>query len=559
LPYWSGGTIGEGRRFGAIIRFRYQKKFRLSWRNTMPMCIALITLMMFNTIALAAIAPADTLTEDSNTVTAIKDFLTEITEGQLEITNWDDEVELRSVEFSYADSDFEQVSLAASFTGWVRIPMKKQGGIWTLTIAVPANQQHYRFSVTDQDETWQAIDPDNPTAINHSDYGWVSILASDGHEENRDSEARKSKRRERRNHRRFVTQELEFGQGISQTISYQRVDGLVINPSVTRVNEKDGYDASVRLHGNYGFSSGRFGGGLTFLQPLIRSYILNLKLSLFDRTMPNNYFTGIGKVENSLAALFLHEDYHDYHRSKGVNASLVFKLGKWLRLECGVRKEDHTSLGTPSIWSFKKGEFSLNPVIDEGRMRSVFFNLGVGGKNTFATATYERAGDGVLGGDFEFERITAQLRGRLELGRDSGFNVGLAEGSHYRGQLPGQRRFLLGGLGTVRGDGYQSLLIEDPDSVSNPDDTDPYGGQRNVLGNVEYYFHLADDFHMSLFYDAGMVWQDRQAELAWDQLKTSAGLGFNFDSTDGPRLDLIKPLDDPDNAYVIQFRLKRSF
>jgi len=192
-------------------------------------------------------------------------------------------------------------------------------------------------------------------------------------------------------------------------------------------------------------------------------------------------------------------------------------------------------------------------------MNSVFFNVGVGGKNSHALATYERSGEDFIGGDFEFERITARLRGRLEFGGNSGIDVRVAAGNNLRGELPNQRRFLLGGLGTVRGYTYQTLLVEDPNQVPVPGEADPYGGEKNVLGNVEYYFPLLDDIKMSVFYDAGMVWQDRHADLNLDALKTSAGIGFNFDSDEGPRIELIKLLDDREDPYVVQFRLKRSF
>lgn len=563
LPIKGVGVIGEEGIPGTVIQLRYQIASRLSWRTTMLVCIALLALMACGNVATAATAPADTLDDHSEVLEALEDFLSEITETTIEISQSDSEDALRSLEFTYADADYEQVSVAGTFSDWVRIPMTKRGDNWVLTIDVPDDTQHYLFSVTDQDETWEAIDPDNTTAINHPDYGWVSVFDFDDEEYKSDRRSRnsrrESKRESRRSHRRFVTKELEIGQGVAEAVSYQRVDGLVVNPAVTSIARKGRYGASSRLHGNFGFSSGRFGGGLTVLKPLIAPYTLNLKLAMFDHTMPNNYSTGIGNLENSLAALFLHEDYRDYHRSKGVHASLVFRIGKWFRLEGGVRKEDQASLGTPSIWAAKEGDFRPNPSIDDGHMRSVFLNLGVGGQDSHAMVTYERSGDDLLGGDFEFERVTAKLRGRLELGRDTGFEARLAAGSNLRGELPAQRRFLMGGLGTVRGYVYQSLLVRDPNHVPVPGEVAPYGGQRSVLGNLEYYFWVGDEINMSVFYDAGMVWEDRHSDPAWGQLKTSAGIGFDFDSDEGPRVELIQLLDDRENPYVVQFRLKRSF
>ena len=37
--------------------------------------------------------------------------------------------------------------------------------LWVLEIQVPPGRQHYRFTVVDRDETWDAIDPSNPDIL----------------------------------------------------------------------------------------------------------------------------------------------------------------------------------------------------------------------------------------------------------------------------------------------------------------------------------------------------------------------------------------------------------
>jgi len=461
-----------------------------------------------------------------------------------------------SVRFNYTDSNFEQVYIIGSFTDWVRIPLVKQDNSWTLNIFATEGSHYYRFAVVERDDLWEAIDPDNSNAINHPDFGWVSVMIVGEAENRADAVGRisdkKAKRKKRRCYKKKIRAELKRSEVISGELSYQRVDGLSLSLATTHENLAGSFEPSARLQGSFGFSSGRFSGGLAVLQPIIPSHTLNLKLTLFDRTAPNSNSTGIGNLENSVAALLLHEDYFDYHRAKGVNASLVFKLGNWMRLEGGVRTENHTSLNQRSVWSIKGGDFQPNPGIDEGSLRSLFANLEIGGKFNHLRAEYEHSGQEIFGGDFEFERVSAQLRGRLKLGPDSGFDARVAAGSNFRGTLPVQKRFLLGGLGTVRGYAYQSLLVTD----GSPD---IYGGERSVLGNVEYFFHVDDDIGITLFYDAGMVWQDRHAQVAWDALKTSTGLGVNFGSNGNFRLDVIQRLDDRSRPVVFQFRLKRGF
>jgi len=410
--------------------------------------------------------------------------------------------------------------------------------------------------VLEDDDTWEAIDPNNPEAIKHSEHGWVSVLDLD--DEDDFFREGKLKKKEKRDYRRKIRKELKRGQVLNDIVFYQRVDGLVLDLATSHTNPPGTFEPSARLHGHYGFSSGRFGGGLTILQPLLSNNLMNIKLAVFDRTMANSNSTGIGAAENSLAAFFLHEDYFDYHRAKGVNASLVFKLGDWLRLEGGVRTEEHATVGDRSVWSMKKGGFQSNPAIDDGSLRSVFSNLDVGGTFNHVRAKYERSGEEIFGGDFGFERISAQIRGRLRLGPNAGFDVRLAAGRNFRGHLPVQKRFLLGGLGTVRGYTYQSLLVLDPDQEPVTGQS-VHGGEQSALGNVEYFLHVDDWLGLALFYDAGMVWENRNTEPTWAALKTSTGLGLNFGSDGDFRIDMIQRLDDRSRPVVFQFRLKRGF
>lgn len=456
----------------------------------------------------------------------------------------------RWVDFTYPDNDYVEVAVTGTFTDWVLVPLELDGDAWSIRLEVPTGRQYYHFSVLEENDEWNAIDPENRTAINHEEFGWVSVLKAGEDDDAR--ERRREERREQRERSRSIRRELKHGQGLTSDISYQRVDGLVINLNDDHVSQ-DRFAPAVRWHLNYGFSSGRFGAGLAVLQPLAPEH-LYLKLALYDRTAPNNRFSGIGLMENSLAGFFLHEDYMDYHRSKGVQASLVAHGGGRLRLEAGVRSEENSSLGGRSVWSFKKGEFIPNPAIDEGNLRSFFAEARLGGKRNHLQALYERCGADLMDGDFAYERLWVQARGRLDLGSRAGFDARLAAGRNLAGRLPLQERFLLGGLGTVRGYGYQSLLIP-AEGETDP----PFGGEMSLLANVEYSLELGDDFGLALFYDTGMAWQDPHADVRLDDLKSSAGLGLLLDDDDDVRLDIIQRLDDGDHPLTIQLRLRRGF
>ena len=471
-----------------------------------------------------------------------------------------DQSQTSEITFTYEDADYERVSLAGSFTDWVRIPLTRDGDQWSVALPVPSGPQYYRFIVTDDGETWEAIDPGNQAAQNHAEFGWVSIVDFSAQEDfkTRSRAEAREQRRQRKRYRKLVEQELRFGTPDHRFAGYQRVDGLTLGLVLNHVGKQGTLEPSARGYLGYGFSSGRAGAGLTILQPLIPHRILALKISLYDWTDFNDQ-TGIGNVENSLAAIFLHEDYRDYYRNKGVRGSAVLQPASWLRLEAGVLAEEHSSLRAPSVWSLKKGDFHDNPAIDDGSLRSVLARLHVGDRYNHLRLVYEHSAPDLMGGSYDFSQFTATARGRLELGERAGFDVRLKGGSNFQGRLPAQRRYVVGGLGTVRGYAYQSLLTTDPDSPPDSTDRQPFGGERLLLANIEYSFRVSDWLGMALFYDAGMAWQDRNATVSLNQLKTSTGLGIMPWNQDGLRLDIIQKLDDRDSEPVFQIRLQRMF
>jgi outer membrane protein assembly factor BamA len=190
---------------------------------------------------------------------------------------------------------------------------------------------------------------------------------------------------------------------------------------------------------------------------------------------------------------------------------------------------------------------------------------------------YETCGDKLAGGDFEFDRLTVQGRTQMYVGPSQRVDARVKYGTALTGVLPNQRRYLAGGLGTVRGYDYQSLLISPVDS------TGYHGGQQMLLANVEYklglglgwWFDLWEedwddwdwdwdwgrdfDFDLALFFDAGMVWDDKDAVIDLNDLKSSAGIGFLFGDDDDLRFDIIRTLDESEKDFVFQVRINRMF
>jgi 1,4-alpha-glucan branching enzyme len=59
--------------------------------------------------------------------------------------------------FSLKDAGSQKVHLAGDFTGWQPVAMKKQKGVYAVTVALPAGRHQYKFVA---DNNW-LLDPDN--------------------------------------------------------------------------------------------------------------------------------------------------------------------------------------------------------------------------------------------------------------------------------------------------------------------------------------------------------------------------------------------------------------
>ena len=114
-------------------------------------------------------------------------------------------------------------------------------------------------------------------------------------------------------------------------------------------------------------------------------------------------------------------------------------------------------------------------------------------------------------------------------------------------EIPPDRLFFAGGGGSVRGYGFKSI------GVTNPDDS-VTGGRYLLEGSVEARFKVTDDIGIVGFVDGGYVAAD--SFPGFDQLRIGAGVGLRYYTGLGPlRLDLAVPLnkrpDDPDYALYV--------
>jgi translocation and assembly module TamA len=119
--------------------------------------------------------------------------------------------------------------------------------------------------------------------------------------------------------------------------------------------------------------------------------------------------------------------------------------------------------------------------------------------------------------------------------------------------VPPQRRFYVGGGGTLRGYDFQSVS---PRNGHN----DIIGGLSFVSASAEFRFKITDTIGLVPFVDAGSAY--RGSTPTFGGLRYGAGLGVRYYTAIGPlRADVAVPINrrSGDSRYGIYISLGQSF
>lgn len=120
-------------------------------------------------------------------------------------------------------------------------------------------------------------------------------------------------------------------------------------------------------------------------------------------------------------------------------------------------------------------------------------------------------------------------------------------------QIPADRRFYVGGGGSVRGYNYQGIGPKDPDD-------NPIGGRSYVELSGELRVQVTDTIGIVPFIDAGALSEEEFLQTA--RFKVGAGVGLRYLTPFGPlRLDAAVPLNrDPgDPSFAIYAGIGQAF
>jgi len=333
-----------------------------------------------------------------------------------------------------------------------------------------------------------------------------------------------------------------------------RVDGFTpwIGAEAT-VHDRVSYN-HLHLYGRagYGFASKdpRFVVGA--LRPFGPDRLITLGYEFHDLADSDDAFRTIG-FEEAPAWILTSQQTRDYYRRRGHEAYGFVRLGRRAQLGLTWRSDELSSLDLNSdgVLFFKDEDPRPNPAIDEGTLRagiatlrwanrgelfgtrrrerdayllrSLYETRMEEGQDLRAEASFEWSDPDVLGGDFSFRRFIGSVRGSRDVGASHAVRARVLLGI-TGGEVPLQRRFALGGLGTLRGRDLRTIT-----------------GDHAALAAFEWLARLPSPFPgLVAFYDGGSAW-DSGGDREWKSdvgagVEWPAGPGFFF------RGDLAFPL-----------------
>jgi hypothetical protein len=305
---------------------------------------------------------------------------------------------------------------------------------------------------------------------------------------------------------------------------YSPVDALApaIGFTTTIFDHRDFNHTFINGTVSYKFGHDAAGYSLGLERPLFRGPRLFLGVETHDMTATDDLWR-ISPLEQSLVALGFKNTFRDYYRRRGEQVFAVFQMGGSNALSAMLRWDRHEPLTNGTDFSFFRDDqdFRPNPPVTDQNVNAIILGYALdtrGMSGAGQAITYERhleddlygfgrrqqpglridwtseiAGYG-LGGDARFDRHIVDTRGYLSFSPRQLWSARSMLG-FSNGALPLERRFAIGGIGSVHGYQFKEA-----------------SGDGMVLFNTEYRIDLTPpgrggDALVSVhgFYDLGRI------------------------------------------------------
>jgi hypothetical protein len=262
--------------------------------------------------------------------------------------------------------------------------------------------------------------------------------------------------------------------------SYNRVEGLAVHggPSVRRTTSwgevRADYFGILRSVDHWEWSPRNLGHDATSQVSLGRDLWIAIGVRAFDIVSPVEAWQ-LRDGEVGLASFFLHRDYRDYWAREGWAAFLTLRLGEAFSITPSYSDERWGTLPERDPFTLFRGsqQWRPNPVMDQGlfRLTSVRFAYDTrtdvedpsSGWHVVADVEHGRGADVLFAptpaevrdpasGRMQYTRLFLDARRYNRVSPDGQLNLRLVAGGWLDGnELPLQRRFALGGAGSLPG------------------------------------------------------------------------------------------------------------
>ena len=352
----------------------------------------------------------------------------------------------------------------------------------------------------------------------------------------------------------------KFGSGREDLFS--PVDGA--SPAfgvATTIFDHDAFNHTyVNGYVSYKFGRDEPGFSAGIERPIFRGPRLFLGGEIHDVTATDDLWR-LSTLEQTLVAVGFKNSFREYYRRRGQQLFGVFRPDANNEVSVMARWDRHEPLPNATDYSFFRddAEFRPNPAVIDQHVNALVLGytfdtrpLTASGRdetyqrhlkdNLFGMPQNRRPGlrlewtseiaGRAMGGDAAFDRHILNARGYLAMGSASLLSARALVG-FSNGTLPVERRFAIGGIGSVHGYAFKEV-----------------SGTGMTLLNVEYSINLepgtnrrSGGFGVSAFYDAGRVTGALDSPTSSDWLNgVGFGLGvaavrveFGFRADDIPR------------------------
>ena len=361
------------------------------------------------------------------------------------------------------------------------------------------------------------------------------------------------------------------------------VDGFVpsLGFGATVFDHHEFNHAYVLGHLSVKAASHRAGYALGLERPVFRTRKLYLGGELHDLTATDDRWQ-VSSSEASLAAIGPRKSFRDYYRRRGLQINGAVRIHPQAEVLFAWRGERHENLLVESDFSLWNGDepFRPNVAVRDGKLNALVVGASVRAQsfdresldasyrrhqleNPFGDRlndpeghrrplsmwqidwTSEVANSGAFNSDFDFTRHIISSRGRLLVSPHQEVFARLI-GGWSGGSLPPQRRFAIGGVGSVHGYAFKERV-----------------GDTLALLNLEYALGWRSVFEVLGFFDAGRVTSRQNAgsrplDLQAEPAHWLNGVGFGV-ALGGARIDFGYKLDAVPSSLQVLLRLGRTF